>query len=189
MLVPPGFNMIVAQTEYFSSCWTNRWQSSRRNKQSSCRVHSLFGWKWWIDRSNYLPLAAIHTRQHDRWAKKTSGFGGKQNWSRRLFHNRCKWNGRTTKKLFSFFTFNHVPQHVLTIMEEFPEVESCVECSAKTLHNISEMFYYAQKAVLHPTAPLYIMEEQDVRCSLRGKTCWFWFFFFGLVVFTVDWRV
>lgn len=52
--------------------------------------------------------------------------------------------------------------HVLTIMEEFNEVESCVECSAKTLHNISEMFYYAQKAVLHPTAPLYIMEEQDL---------------------------
>lgn len=47
-------------------------------------------------------------------------------------------------------------------MEEFPEVESCVECSAKTLHNISEMFYYAQKAVLHPTSPLYIMDEQDV---------------------------
>lgn len=47
-------------------------------------------------------------------------------------------------------------------MEDFPEVESCVECSAKTLHNISEMFYYAQKAVLHPTAPLYIMEDQDV---------------------------
>lgn len=47
-------------------------------------------------------------------------------------------------------------------MEDFPEVESCVECSAKTLHNISEMFYYAQKAVLHPTAPLYVMEEQDV---------------------------
>uniref|UniRef100_A0A336LJI5 Mitochondrial Rho GTPase n=1 Tax=Culicoides sonorensis TaxID=179676 RepID=A0A336LJI5_CULSO len=49
---------------------------------------------------------------------------------------------------------------VLSIMEDFPEVESCVECSAKTLHNISEMFYYAQKAVLHPTAPLYIMESQ-----------------------------
>lgn len=45
-------------------------------------------------------------------------------------------------------------------MEDFPEVESCVECSAKTLHNISEMFYYAQKAVLHPTGPLYIMETQ-----------------------------
>lgn len=49
---------------------------------------------------------------------------------------------------------------VLSIMEDFPEVESCVECSAKTLHNISEMFYYAQKAVLHPTGPLYIMESQ-----------------------------
>ncbi|XP_037946253.1 mitochondrial Rho GTPase-like isoform X2 [Teleopsis dalmanni] len=51
---------------------------------------------------------------------------------------------------------------VLTIMEDFPEVESVVECSAKTLQNISEMFYYAQKAVLHPTSPLYLMEEQDL---------------------------
>ncbi|KRG00933.1 mitochondrial Rho GTPase isoform X2 [Drosophila mojavensis] len=51
---------------------------------------------------------------------------------------------------------------VLAIMEDYPEIESCVECSAKTLHNISEMFYYAQKAVLHPTSPLYIMEEQNL---------------------------
>jgi len=51
---------------------------------------------------------------------------------------------------------------VLAIMEDYPEIESCVECSAKTLHNISEMFYYAQKAVLHPTSPLYMMEEQEV---------------------------
>lgn len=51
-------------------------------------------------------------------------------------------------------------------MEDFPEVESCVEVSAKTLHNISEMFYYAQKAVLHPAAPLYSMEDQDVRLHL-----------------------
>lgn len=55
---------------------------------------------------------------------------------------------------------------VLAIMEDYPEIESCVECSAKTLHNISEMFYYAQKAVLHPTSPLYIMEEQDVGFTL-----------------------
>lgn len=54
-------------------------------------------------------------------------------------------------------------------MEDFPEVESCVECSAKTLHNISEMFYYAQKAVLHPAAPLYSMEEQDVSLDLSIK--------------------
>lgn len=51
---------------------------------------------------------------------------------------------------------------VMEIMEKFPEVESCVECSAKTLKNISEMFYYAQKAVLHPTSPLYIMESKDL---------------------------
>lgn len=62
----------------------------------------------------------------------------------------------------NFHTSSPPFQHVLSIMEDYPEVESCVECSAKTLHNISEMFYYAQKAVLHPTAPLYIMEEQDV---------------------------
>ncbi|KAG8269501.1 Mitochondrial Rho GTPase 2, partial [Homalodisca vitripennis] len=48
------------------------------------------------------------------------------------------------------------------IMEEFPEVESFVECSAKTLKNISEMFYYAQKAVLHPTGPIYISDRQDL---------------------------
>ena len=67
-------------------------------------------------------------------------------------------------------------QQVLSIMEDFPEVESCVECSAKTLHNISEMFYYAQKAVLHPTAPLYIMEEQDVRFFLIPNSIKFWHF-------------
>lgn len=37
-----------------------------------------------------------------------------------------------------------------------------MQCSARTLKNISEMFYYAQKAVLHPTGPLYILESQDV---------------------------
>lgn len=68
-------------------------------------------------------------------------------------------------------------------MKEFSEIESCIEvrksmtkisignyylflnilqCSAKTLQNISEMFYYAQKAVLHPTTPLYNYDTQDV---------------------------
>lgn len=35
------------------------------------------------------------------------------------------------------------------------EVDTCVECSAKLLVNVPEVFYHAQKAVLHPTAPLY----------------------------------
>ncbi|XP_068248108.1 mitochondrial Rho GTPase isoform X1 [Palaemon carinicauda] len=51
---------------------------------------------------------------------------------------------------------------VLQTMMDYPEIETCVECSARTLKNISEMFYYAQKAVLHPTAPLYILEERDL---------------------------
>lgn len=36
------------------------------------------------------------------------------------------------------------------------------QCSAKNLKNISELFYYAQKAVLHPTAPLYDPEDKQV---------------------------
>ncbi|XP_022193703.2 mitochondrial Rho GTPase isoform X2 [Nilaparvata lugens] len=50
----------------------------------------------------------------------------------------------------------------MDIMNDYKEVESFVECSAKTLNNISEMFYYAQKAVLHPTGPLYITDKQDL---------------------------
>ncbi|EFX65946.1 hypothetical protein DAPPUDRAFT_263954 [Daphnia pulex] len=38
-------------------------------------------------------------------------------------------------------------------------------CSARTLRNITVMFYYAQKAVLHPTAPLYIAEDREGFCS------------------------
>lgn len=74
-------------------------------------------------------------------------------------------------------------------MDEYPEIESFVEvsflefsnisflvfatrvlflqCSAKTLLNISEMFYYAQNAVLHPTAPIYITDKQEVRNSVN----------------------
>lgn len=51
---------------------------------------------------------------------------------------------------------------VLPVMNEFEEVETCVECSAKNLRNISEMFYFAQKSVLHPSAPLWNYHEKDV---------------------------
>ncbi|KAF8740719.1 hypothetical protein AX14_007617 [Amanita brunnescens Koide BX004] len=46
-------------------------------------------------------------------------------------------------------------EEIIPIMNEFKEVETCVECSAKLPLNVSEVFYFAQKAVLHPTAPLY----------------------------------
>lgn len=51
---------------------------------------------------------------------------------------------------------------ILMIMNEYPEIETCVECSAKSLKNIAELFFYAQKAVLHPTSPLYSAEERDL---------------------------
>ncbi|XP_022650471.1 mitochondrial Rho GTPase 1-like [Varroa jacobsoni] len=55
----------------------------------------------------------------------------------------------------------------LPIMNQNQEVETCVECSAKTLKNISELFYYAQKAVLHPTGPLYIPHERELTEKCR----------------------
>jgi len=56
---------------------------------------------------------------------------------------------------------------ILEIMDEYPEVETCIECSAYDLKNISELFYYAQKAVLHPTSPLFSNEYQQltVKCE------------------------
>lgn len=38
-----------------------------------------------------------------------------------------------------------------------------MECSAKQLLNVSEVFYFAQKAVLHPTAPLYDSREHVLK--------------------------
>ncbi|XP_072415844.1 mitochondrial Rho GTPase 2 isoform X1 [Chiloscyllium punctatum] len=52
---------------------------------------------------------------------------------------------------------------ILPIMNQFMEIETCVECSAKNLKNISELFFYAQKAVLHPTAPLYSPEDKQLK--------------------------
>ncbi|KAI0917359.1 ERMES complex Ca(2+)-binding regulatory GTPase gem1 [Taiwanofungus camphoratus] len=57
-------------------------------------------------------------------------------------------------------------EEIVPIMNEFKEVETCVECSAKLPLNVSEVFYFAQKAVLHPTAPLY-----DSRDHVLKKEC------------------
>lgn len=51
---------------------------------------------------------------------------------------------------------------VMPIMNDFEEIETCVECSARNLKNISEMFYFAQKAVLHPSAPLWNYHAKDL---------------------------
>ncbi|XP_014030913.1 mitochondrial Rho GTPase 1-A isoform X1 [Salmo salar] len=54
---------------------------------------------------------------------------------------------------------------ILPVMNQYTEIETCVECSAKNLKNISELFYYAQKAVLHPTGPLYCPEEKQMKLA------------------------
>ncbi|WWD20979.1 mitochondrial Rho GTPase 1 [Kwoniella shandongensis] len=52
---------------------------------------------------------------------------------------------------------------IAPIMREFKEVETVVECSASLPLNVSEVFYFAQKAVLHPTAPLYDSREHTLK--------------------------
>ncbi|KAK6940833.1 Small GTPase [Dillenia turbinata] len=49
------------------------------------------------------------------------------------------------------------------IMQQFREIETCIECSAASQIQVPEVFYYAQKAVLHPTAPLFDQEMQTLK--------------------------
>ncbi|TXG63639.1 hypothetical protein EZV62_010633 [Acer yangbiense] len=49
------------------------------------------------------------------------------------------------------------------IMQQFREIETCVECSASTMIQVPDVFYYAQKAVLHPTTPLFDHDEQTLK--------------------------
>lgn len=46
-------------------------------------------------------------------------------------------------------------EEIAPVMADFKEVETCIECSARLSLNVSEAFFFAQKAVLYPTAPLY----------------------------------
>ncbi|KAF5188937.1 Mitochondrial rho gtpase [Thalictrum thalictroides] len=49
------------------------------------------------------------------------------------------------------------------IMQKFREIETCIECSARNMIQIPEVFYYAQKAVVHPTGPLFDQETQSLK--------------------------
>lgn len=54
-------------------------------------------------------------------------------------------------------------EFIKPIMDNFREVDVCIECSAKTVSNISEVFYFAQKAVLYPTGNVYDVETHALR--------------------------
>eukprot|EP00949_MAST-11_sp_MAST-11-sp1_P005181 g5181.t1 len=47
---------------------------------------------------------------------------------------------------------------VIPVLKAHREVEACLECSARAVLNIRQVFYYAQKAVVYPIQPLYNME-------------------------------
>ncbi|KAH9295641.1 hypothetical protein KI387_039229 [Taxus chinensis] len=49
------------------------------------------------------------------------------------------------------------------LMHEFREIETCIECSALKQIQVAEVFYYAQKTVLHPTVPLFDQENQALK--------------------------
>jgi Ras family protein T1 len=46
-------------------------------------------------------------------------------------------------------------QQLANLIDQWKEVEVCLQCSSRKLSNVIEVFSHAQKAVLHPTGPLY----------------------------------
>ncbi|KAK1356390.1 hypothetical protein POM88_049646 [Heracleum sosnowskyi] len=54
-------------------------------------------------------------------------------------------------------------QAMSPIMQQFGEIETCIECSALRNIQVHEVFYYSQKAVVHPTAPLFDQELQTLK--------------------------
>ncbi|TFK74823.1 mitochondrial Rho GTPase [Pluteus cervinus] len=59
-------------------------------------------------------------------------------------------------------------EEIVPIMNDFKEVETCVECSARDYLNISAVFFFAQKAVLHPTAPLYDSRDHVLKVECKN---------------------
>ncbi|KAL8155412.1 hypothetical protein AgCh_000700 [Apium graveolens] len=62
-------------------------------------------------------------------------------------------------------------QAMSPIMQQFGEIETCIECSALRNIQVYEVFYCTQKAVVHPTAPLFDQELQTLKpqCSRALK--------------------
>ncbi|KAI1724583.1 EF hand associated domain-containing protein [Ditylenchus destructor] len=56
---------------------------------------------------------------------------------------------------------------MVPIMNDFLEIETVVECSAKIMKNVSEIFYYAQKAVVYPFRPLFRVEERELSSKCK----------------------
>jgi len=57
-------------------------------------------------------------------------------------------------------------QAVVPVMRDCKEIETCLECSAEKLVFVGEVFYYALKAVVHPTGPLFDATAQGGQGAL-----------------------
>uniref|UniRef100_A0A0D9V7P4 Miro domain-containing protein n=1 Tax=Leersia perrieri TaxID=77586 RepID=A0A0D9V7P4_9ORYZ len=53
------------------------------------------------------------------------------------------------------------------IMEKFQEIETCIECSALRQFQVREVLYFAQMAVIYPTAPLLDQNAQILTTRCR----------------------
>ena len=51
-------------------------------------------------------------------------------------------------------------------MDKFKAVQTCVQCSAKLLKNVNDVFHYGVEAVINPIAPLFDPEAQDGQGAL-----------------------
>lgn len=62
-------------------------------------------------------------------------------------------------------------EEIAPLMTEFKEVETCIECSSRWMLNIGEVFFFAQKAVLYPTAPLYDSHSHTLKPACVDALC------------------
>lgn len=76
-------------------------------------------------------------------------------------------------KMDSVVAPNVTQDHVISsLIVSHSQIETCVLCSARTLKNVPEVFYYAQKSVLYPTWPCYDVDkkkltERAIKCLTR----------------------
>lgn len=63
----------------------------------------------------------------------------------------------------SQITNDFFESEIKPIMNEFREVESCVECSAKRVLHIHEVFFFSKKAILYPTSVLFDHSENKLK--------------------------
>ena len=60
-------------------------------------------------------------------------------------------------------------QIVAPVISRHKQVETCLECSAKKLSFVGEVFYYAIKAVVYPVAPLFDVHAHDGTGAMRPR--------------------